>query len=57
MPQNMSYMIAGYVAAAVVYLGYTILLQRRRGDVGRRWRGAPRPPAPEAAPPPPDAAA
>ena len=57
MPENMSYMVAGYVAAAVVYIGYTVVLLRRRAEVGRRWRGAPRPPAPEAAPPPPDAAA
>ena len=33
MPQNMSYMIAGYIAAAVVYVGYTAILLRRRADV------------------------
>ncbi|HEX2778439.1 MAG TPA: hypothetical protein VHM30_03000 [Gemmatimonadaceae bacterium] len=56
-PDNTGYMIAGYIAAAVVYLGYTLVLVRRRRDIARRWRAMPTPAAPPAAPPPPDAAA
>ena len=56
-PANEGYMIAGYTVAAVLSLGYTLLLVRRRRELARRWPGEPaRAPRP-AAPPPPDAAA
>ena len=56
-PANEGYMIAGYTVAAVIYLGYTLLLMRRRRELARRWPGeSTRAPHP-AAPTPPDAAA
>ena len=56
-PANEGYMIAGYCAAAVIYLGYTIVLLRRRRAIALRWRGAPEPATRPVTPPPPDAAA
>lgn len=56
-PQNGGFMVAGYIAAAVVYIGYTLILLRRRREVAERWRGMPTPPARDVVPPPPDAAA
>ena len=56
-PDNGGFMVAGYLAAATIYLGYTLVLLRRRRDVARRWRDAPAPVARPATPPPPDAAA
>ena len=55
-PDNGGFMVAGYVAAVTIYLGYTLVLLRRRRDIARRWR-APVRVAQPAAPPPPDAAA
>ena len=56
-PSNGAFMVAGYVIAGVVYLGYTLFLLRRQRALDRRWRTLPAPPARPAAPPPPDAAA
>ena len=56
-PSNGSFMVAGYVVAGVVYLGYTLLLLRRQRALDRRWRSVPPPAVPRSAPPPPDAAA
>jgi hypothetical protein len=56
-PANGEFMVAGYVVAGIVYLGYTLLLVRRQRALDRRWRTLPMPPARPAAPPPPDAAA
>jgi hypothetical protein len=56
-PDNAGFMVAGYVIALVVYLGYTVMLLRRRRALDRRLSLLPpRPPRP-AAPPPPDVAA
>ena len=35
MPQNGGYMIAAYVIAGVIYLGYASWLWRRAGRVGK----------------------
>ena len=56
-PDNGAFMVAGYTIAAIVYLGYTILLLRRQRALDRRWRTLPAPLARPIAPPPPDAAA
>ena len=56
-PSNGAFMVAGYIVAAVVYLGYALLLLRRQRALDRRWRAMPPAPAPPSAPPPPDAAA
>ena len=56
-PSNGAFMVAGYVVAGVVYLGYTLLLLRRQRALERRWRMVPPPAAPRSAPPPPDVAA
>ena len=56
-PDNGAFMIAGYTIAAIVYLGYTILLRRRQRALDRRWRTLPAPLSRPSAPPPPDAAA
>ena len=56
-PDNGSFMVAGYVIALVVYLGYTVILLRRRRVLDARWRQLPPPPPRPAAPPPPDVAA
>lgn len=56
-PENSGYMVAGYIAAAIVYIGYTLILLRRRREIARRWRGMPSPTPRDVAPPPPDAAA
>ena len=56
-PDNGAFMIAGYVVAGIVYLGYTLLLVRRARALQRRRGLAPRPPARPGAPPPPAAAA
>ncbi len=50
-PANGSFMVAAYAIAAVVYLGYTLVLLRRQRDLDRRWRNIP-PPARPATPPP-----
>ena len=56
-PANCAFMVAGYVIAGVVYLGYTLLLLRRQRALDRRWPAVPPPPARPSAPLPPDAAA
>ena len=56
-PQNGHFMVAGYVVAAIVYLGYTVILVRRQRALDARWRALPPRPGAPAAPPPPDAAA
>jgi len=56
-PQNGQYMVAGYIVAGIVYLGYTLLLLRRARAVDRRWRALPPRPSRPDAPPPPAAAA
>ena len=56
-PDNGAFMIAGYTIAAIVYLGYTILLLRRQRALDRRWQTLPAPLSRPSAPPPPDAAA
>jgi len=56
-PQNGHFMVAGYIVAGVVYLGYTLLLLRRARAVDRRWRAMPPRASRPVAPPPPDAAA
>lgn len=56
-PQNGGYMVAGYIAAGIVYVGYTLILLRRRREIARRWRAMPVPAPRDVVPPPPDAAA
>lgn len=56
-PANGQFMVAGYIIAGVVYLGYALILVRRQRALDRRWRALPPPPARPSAPPPPDAAA
>ena len=56
-PANGQFMVAGYVIAGVVYLGYVLILVRRQRALDRRWRALPAPPVRPRAPPPPDAAA
>jgi hypothetical protein len=56
-PQNGQFMVAGYVVAAIVYLGYTGILIRRGREMNRRWRAAPRRATRPDIAPPPDAAA
>lgn len=38
MPDTSSYYVAAYVAAAVLYVGYTLMLFRRTRRVKRRLR-------------------
>jgi hypothetical protein len=40
MPDNASFMHAAYAVAAVVYLGYAVLLMRRRSRVRQGLRQA-----------------
>ena len=58
-PANGNFMIAGYVVAGIVYVGYALLLVRRQRALDRRWRAMPAPVAPSrpGATPPPDTAA
>jgi hypothetical protein len=56
-PSNGHFMVAGYVVAAIVYLGYAVVLVRRQRALDERWRALPPRPDRPAAPPPPDAAA
>ena len=56
-PSNGAFMVAGYVVAGVVYLGYTLLLLRRQRALDRRWPRVVPSPARPTDPPPPDAAA
>ena len=56
-PENGQFMVAGYAIAAVVYLGYTILLLRRQRALDQRRRTMPAPLTRPSAPPPPDVAA
>ena len=56
-PENGQFMVAGYVVAGIVYLGYVAILLRRQRALDRRWRTLPPAPPRPAAPPPPDAAA
>jgi len=50
-------MVAGYIVAGIVYLGYVLLLVRRQRALDARWRALPPRPGRPAAPPPPDVAA
>lgn len=36
-PANGQFMVAAYLIAAVVYLGYAVLLWRRQRELDRRW--------------------
>lgn len=56
-PSNGQFMVAGYVVAGIVYLGYVLVLIRRQRALDARWRALPPRPGRPAAPPPPDAAA
>jgi hypothetical protein len=56
-PSNGQFMVAGYIVAAIVYLGYVLLLVRRQRALDARWRALPPRPGRPAAPPPPDVAA
>jgi hypothetical protein len=56
-PSNGQFMVAGYIVAGIVYLGYVLLLVRRQRALDARWRALPPRPGRPAAPPPPDVAA
>jgi hypothetical protein len=56
-PTNGEFMVAGYIVAGVVYLGYVLLLVKRQRALDARWRALPPRPDRPVAPPPPDAAA